>query len=222
MSRADRRRRKLQAHRTAARSGLATQPGADGLPASSPTPERLRHGDVRVQALISAATPEASARDWTGERPEDAPRKVAMDKVRRDLSAAVGHRLGRFKDLHPRQIAAAERLERDWEMAALEPRMIADLQSLGVGGGRSGPVEFRGAVIDARERLQRARTALRRGGPDVLRIVEGLVMFGATADAMGSPAYAGKRDASVHVRTLIGVGLNMLAEHYRGEAPSPG
>ena len=142
-----------------------------------------------------------------------------MAQVRRDLAAGVRHRLGRFKDLDELQIAAAERLERDWEMARLEPRLTPDLRALGVGGGRLGPGELRGVVIDARGRLQDARNALRRGGAEVLRVVEGLVMHEATADAMGALAYAGKRDGSVYVRTLLGVGLNLLAAHYRSERP---
>ena len=72
-------------------------------------------------------------------------------------------------------------------------------------------------MLDARDRLQTARAALRRGGPEVLRIVEGLVMLEATADTLGSATYGGRRDASVQVRTLLDVGLNLLAEHYRGE-----
>ena len=218
MTRADKRRRKLKAHRTAARGEV---PGGDlpsGLPAFAPTPERLRRGEIGVQSLIAAAPAAAAERDWTGERPTAAPRKVVMGHVRRDLASAVRRRLGRFSGLTPRQIAAAERLERDWEMAGLEPRMTVDLQTLGIGGSRGGPADLRDAVLAARDRLQAAREVLRRGGEEVVRVVEGLVIHEATADAVGAPAYAGKRDSSVYVRTLLGVGLNLLADRHRGES----
>ena len=66
----------------------------------------------------------------------------------------------------------------------------------------------------ARQRLHAARAALRRGGGEVLRIVEGLVILDAATDDVGAPVYTGRRDASVYVRTLLGVGLNLLADHY--------
>ncbi len=211
MTRADKRRRKLRAHRIAARGEGRTNDLPGGLPAFAPTPERLRRGEIGVQPLIAAAA-QAAARDWTGERPAAAPRKVVLGYVRRDFASAARRRLARFSGLETRQIAAAERLERDWEMAGLEPRMTVDLQTLGVGGGRSGPAEVRDAVLASRDRLQGARGALRGGGEEVLRIVEGIVIHEATADTVGAPAYAGKRDASVYVRALLGVGLNLLAE----------
>jgi hypothetical protein len=189
-----------------------------GLPAFAPTPERLRRGEIGVQPLIGAAPQPAAERDWTGERPAAAPRKVVLGHVRRDFASAVRRRLARFSGLEARQIAAAERLERDWEMAGLEPRMTVDLLTLGVGGGRGGSTDVRDAVLASRERLQGARRALRGAGEEVLRIVEGIVIHEATADTVGAPAYSGKRDASVYVRALLGVGLNLLAEWYRGEA----
>jgi hypothetical protein len=218
MTRADKRRRKLRAHRIAVGRPGAAQDPPGGLPAFAPTPERLRRGEIGIQPLIGAAPPSAAKRDWTGERPAAAPRKVLLGHVRRDFASAVGRRLARFSGLQPRQIAAAERLERDWEMAALEPRMTVDLLTLGLGGDRGGSTDVRDAVLASRDRLQRARRALRGAGEEVLRIVEGIVIHEATADAAGAPAYSGKRDASVYVRALLGVGLNLLAEWYRGEA----
>jgi hypothetical protein len=215
MSRADRRRRRLKAHHDAARAARGTEPSL-GLPEFAPTPERLLRGDIRIQSLVAAAPGEDAERDWTGERPGQAPRRVVMGRVRRDLAAGVRHRLGRFRDLDGRQVAAAERLERDWELSGLEPRMTSELMTMGIGGGRNGGTGLKDAVLDARDRLHAARGALRRGGPEVLRIVEGLVMQEATADAMGAAVYAGRRDASVYVRTILGVGLNLLAEHYAG------
>lgn len=202
MSKADRRRRKLNAHRTAAT-------GRDE--AGAPTPERMRRGEVFAQTIV-APTPSAdAARDWTGERAIAAPRRTAAAQVHRDLAASVRRRLERFKDLTPDQISAAERLERDWELARLEPRMIADLRATGGGRGWDGPADVSNAVLDARQRLHDARQALRRGGEEVLRVVEGVVIFEATADGLGAPIYTGRRDASIYVRTLLGIGLNLLA-----------
>lgn len=218
MTRSDRRRRKLKANRIAAAGAVATRDLPGGLPAFAPTPERLRRGEVGVQPLIAAATLPAAERDWTGERPAATPRKVLLGHVRRDFASAVRRRLARFSGLEARQIAAAERLERDWEMAALEPRMTVDLLALGLGGGRGGSTDVRDAVLASRDRLQGARRALRGAGEEVLRIVEGIVIHEATADTVGASAYSGKRDASVYVRALLGVGLNLLAEWYRSEA----
>ena len=218
MTRTDKRRRKLRAHRIAARGEVEVDDLAGGLPAFGPTLERLRRGEIGVQPLIAAAPQAATDRDWTGERPAAAPRKVVLGYVRRDLASAVRRRLARFSGLESRQIAAAERLERDWEMAGLEPRMTVDLQTLGVGGRRGGPADMRDAVLASRDRLHGARGALRGAGEEVLRIVEGIVIHEATADSVGAPAYSGKRDASVYVRTLLGVGLNLLAEWYRSES----
>jgi hypothetical protein len=133
-------------------------------------------------------------------------------RARRDLASRVAHRLARFKRLSARQLRAAERLERDWAAARLEPRLIADLQCGGTGGGAAAGV--RDAVLDARDRVHGARSALRRGGPEVLRVVEGVVILEATADSLGAAAYAARRDASIHVRALLGVGLNLLADWY--------
>jgi hypothetical protein len=215
MSKAERRRRRLGAHRRAAASSLA----AEGVPAFAPTPERLRHGRVRLEPLIETAPSPAPAHDWTGDRRDTRPRKVLMGHVRRDLMSGVGFRLSRFKALSAAQVRAAERMERDWAIARLEPRMTADLGSAGIGGRRpDAAVETRAEVIDARERLHGARAALRRGGEEVLRVVEAVVIFEATADRVGAPAYSARRDASVYVRTLLGIGLNLLADWYRDPA----
>ena len=215
MSRADKRRRKLKANREAA---LRPAPGGGGaptgLPSFAPTPERLARGDIRVEPLVSATDP-GRERDWTGDGPRSGPRPVVMGHVRRDLTSSVRRRLERFRDLAPTQIAAAERLERDWELAALEPRMIADLRSAGAGRGWIGGADAAAATLDARERLQAARTALRRGGEEVVRVVEGVVIQEAAADTVGAPAYSARRDASIYARTLLGIGLNLLADWYR-------
>ena len=212
MSRADKRRRKLTAHRQAAQRPLSD--AGPGLPSFVPTPERLARGDIRVETLIGA-TVRAGERDWTGQGPGCGPRPVALGHVRRDLTSAVRRRLARFKDLTASQVAAAERLERDWELAALEPRMIADLRSAGAGRGWTGAADASAATLDARERLQAARTALRRGGEEVVRVVEGVVIQEAAADTVGAPAYSARRDASIYARTLLGIGLNLLADWYR-------
>ena len=216
MNKPDRRRRKIKAHRDAAALRLRTIESG-GLPTCPPTPERLRRGQVSVQPLVQTVELEPGRRDWTGDAPGSFPRQVLMGHARRDLASDVRFRLARFKDLTASQVGAAEQLERDWGLAKLEPRMIADLRSAGVGKGWSdAAMEARHAVIDARDRLHSARCALRRGGEEVLRIVEGVVVHEATADSVGAPVYSAKRDASVYVRALLGIGLNLLADWYAG------
>ena len=218
MNKADRRRRKLKAHREAAAfDAQACESG--GLPSFPPTPERLRRGLVRLEPLIQTAETASDRRDWTGDAPGSFPRKVVMGHARRDLASDVRFRLSRFKDLSASQIGAAERLERDWGLAKLEPRMIADLNSAGIGKGWAGaPADVRCAVIDARDRIQAARNALRKGGGEVLRVVEGVVIHEAAADCVGAPVYSAKRDASIYARTLLGIGLNLLADWYQGSS----
>jgi len=211
VSKADKRRRRLKAHREAARTGVKR-----GDPARiEPTEERLRRGEVRVERILEVVEPGEGCRDRARRSRDPGPSRVEVGRVRRDLSVFACRRLLRFGTLTPAQLAAAERLERDWRIARLEPRMIADLDSLGVASGWRGPEAASHAVLDARARVQAARTAMRRGGPDVLRAVEAVVIEEATPDRAGLSVYSGRRDLSVYVRTLVGIGLNLLADCYR-------
>ena len=215
MSRADRRRRKLSAHRQAAAGArsVASTPDARGAPEGVPTPERALRGDLKAQPLISSAPPPSTDCDWTGDRKGSFPRSMVIGVVRRDLDASAAHRLARFQELAPPQLAAAARLERDWELAQIEPRMVVDLTAANTGGLRGG-ADLRAAVLDARDRLQAARRVLRRGGNAVVNAVEAAVTCGAGSVAAGGIRYAGRRDAAVHARALLGVGLNLLAGWY--------
>ena len=214
MNRADKRRRKLKANRQAA-SGQPQPTDRAGVPEYAPTPERAHRGDIRVQPLIGVAPGRAPSRDWTGDGADAFPRAVVMGWVRRDLDASVTRRLARYRELEARQIAAAARLERDWEQAQLEPRLIVDLAAVGSGGGPRGPADLRAGVLDARDRLHGARHALRRGGEGVVLAVEAVVMQAAAPEAGVTGRYAGQRDATVHARALLGVGLHLLADWYR-------
>ncbi len=203
MSRADKRRRRLHTHRQAAKSSL-----------EGPTPERLRRGEIRPQTLFDAAQDPDPRRDWTGQRADALPRKTATSRVQRDLDASARHRLKAFKRLDSAQLDAAERFERDWRLARMEPRMIADLSALGVTSGWQGPEAASVGALDARGRIQAARRALRRGGRWVLEAVETVLIEEATPDRIGAQVYAGRRDASVYARALLSVGLHLLAAHY--------
>ena len=214
MNKANRRRRRLSAHRRAAAGDrpLAAPSNDRETPEFAPTPERARRGDVRAQPQISSARPSAD-RDWTGERKDSFPHTAVTRVVRRDLDASAAHRLARFQELTPRQLAAAARLERDWEIAHIEPRMVVDLKAPSA-GGRPGGADLRAATLDARDRLQEARRALRRGGEAVVNAVEAAAIRGTGSLAVGDIRYAGRRDAAVHARALLGVGLNLLANWY--------
>ncbi len=215
MSKADRRRRKLHTHRQAAAGdrSLALGQDAHGSPECAPTPERARRGDLSTQTLISGAPPSFTERDWTGDRKASFPRSPVIGVVRRDLDASAAHRLARFHELTSRQLAAAGRLERDWELAQVEPRMVVDLRATSTGGVRGG-ADLRAAVLDARDRLQEARRTLRRGGDAVVNAVEAAVTRGAGSLAAGDIRYVNRRDSAVRARALLGVGLNLLADWY--------
>ena len=218
MNRADKRRHKLKANRRAASGQPAHMDGA-GVPQFAPTPERARRGEVRVQPLIATSPGRPSQPDWTGDGAAAFPRTVVMGFVRRDLEASVTRRLARYRELEPRQIAAAARLERDWELAGLEPRLIADLRAIGSGAGPRGQADLHARVLDARDRLQDARRALRRGGEGVVLAVEAVVIQAGPPETGVAGRYTGRRDATVHARALLGVGLNLLADWYRAARP---
>ncbi len=209
MSQSQKKRRKATQPRYGASAGGRERTA--GLKEAAPTPERLLRGDIRLEASPDWAPLRVSDRDWTGDRPPGPAGRACAARVNRDLNASVRRRLARYKDLSPVQISAAERLERDWELARTEPRMVANLAATAGQGGWKGGADVAASVLDARERLHQARQSLRRAGPDVLRVVEGVVFFEATADSLGAPLYSGRRDASVYVRTLLGIGLNILA-----------
>lgn len=215
---AARRKAKLRQHRDRAQHRPGQSQPDSGVPEFAPTPERLARGDIRRTLLIERVQDEA--RDRTGDRPDAQLREVVVGVVRRDLNAFAAERLARFRFLSPVQIEAGARLERDFELSRFEPFLVSDPSRLrrARGGAGSGAQPSETAV-DARERLQRARTALRRGGEELVRVVEALVIEGATAEATGKVRYAGQRDALLHVRSHLSIGLALLADHYAAERP---
>ncbi len=195
------------------------------VPQFAPTAERLGKGDVRIEPLIEAApkTPRGLAetpRDWTGDGPADFPRKVVMGYVRRDRSVDIRARLWRFKDLAGPQIAAAERFERDWTLSRLEPRLTTDLAAGGGGrtGRRAGAIadaaDLAGAILDARDRIQGARQAIRAAGPECIRVFEAVVIDGATSQQAGLARYRDAEKARVHVASMMMAALSLLAAYY--------
>ena len=185
---------------------------------------------MRVEPLIVAAPTKVGGlaeapRDWTGEGPADFPRKVVMGYVRRDRSVDIRARLWRFKDLAGPQIAAAERFERDWSLSRLEPRLTTNLAS---GGGRSGrrggavadAADLASAILDARDRIQGARQAIRAAGPECIRVFEAVVIDGATSQQAGLARYRDAEKARVHVASMMMASLSLLAAYYVQGAPA--
>ncbi len=203
------------------------RPGAVRLladvPQFAPTPERMAKGDIRMEAVVAAAPGLAEApRDWTGDGPGDFPRKMVMGYVRRDRSVDIRARLWRFKDLAEPQIAAAERFERDWTLSRLEPSMTVNLAAGGggrpsrrAGGGVADGADLAAAVLDARDRIQAARQAVRSAGPECLRVFEAVVIDGSTSQQAGLPRYRDLEKARVHVASTMLAALSLLAAHYR-------
>lgn len=175
-----------------------------GVPMFLPTEERAERGDLVVERVVG----------WSpqGDRPgRKPPRRVTIGYAVRDRASSAKTRLRRFKDLTAEQIEAGVRLEADWEASGLEPRMVANL--LRSGGGRAGDVSP--MVIDARTRVQLALNALRLGGDEVLRVVEAVVLKGATSAEASAPRYADAEKGRVHTAALLVAGLSLLAAHYR-------
>ncbi len=191
-----------------------------GVPQFTPTPERLAKGDIQIEPLVEVVSAVAEApRDWTGDGPAAFPRKVVMGYVRRDRSVDIRARLWRFKDLADPQISAAERFERDWGLSRLEPRLTS---SLGGSGGRAGRrsgamvdgSDLAAAILDARDRVQGARQAIRAAGPECIRVFEAVVIDGSTSQQAGLARYRDVEKARVHVASMMMAALSLLAAHY--------
>lgn len=170
---------------------------ADALPA--PTPERLAHG----------AFGEARTYEFDPQAP-GAPRRLA--RTVRDLNATAAQRLGRLSGLAPAQVMAAALFERDHETARLEPRLTVNLAAVGGGGLRAEPSM---AAMRARDRVHAARAALRLAGPDVVRVVEEVVLSGEPLTGVGESRYANRQTARVWATTALVAGLCLLEAHYR-------
>jgi hypothetical protein len=108
-----------------------------------------------------------------------------------------------------RQVEAGERLRRDYEMAALGPRVTMrwDAQPGGQRGLPAEPLDPTLAGVAAKRRFDAAVAAVGRGLADVLwRVVcagEGLP---AAERALGWPARSG--------RVVLGLALDRLGDHY--------
>jgi hypothetical protein len=69
--------------------------------------------------------------------------------------------------------------------------------------------------MDARNRKQGALTALRSGGVDVLRVVEGVVLNAASLTAIGQARSPHKKAALAWAGLALEIGLHLLEAHYR-------
>jgi hypothetical protein len=179
-----------------------------GVPTASLTPERLAKRDVHIEVIAEAA-PFSPAGDWTGDAKGEYPRMVVIGHAARADNATAAERLKRFRDLTAGQIEAGARFELDWQQAALEPRVTANLNSNG--GGR-GIIDLGQNVLDARGRLYLARMALNDCGLETVRVVDAVVLEGlAATDIM---AGCRKAEALTRVRAHLSLGLEGLARHY--------
>jgi hypothetical protein len=227
MTRAGKKAKKRRPQRTASKSALPSGPKEDsqmiasaGVPEFAPTPERLARGGIATVAVMAAAPPHGD-RDWTGDRAGDLPRKVTMGYVRQDLHAKAKGRLSQFRRLSPDQLQAAAIFEDDYERAHLEPKMIANLASVGAvrGGGRApGPSPADG-VVAARTAHHRALAVLAAVDvhgitPTVKSIVEAIVLHGARAEDAAAGRYPDKRGTLILASAHLSFGLSLLAAHY--------
>lgn len=164
-----------------------------------PTPERARRGDFRPATTYE--------RDSEGAR-------VPVRTIR-DANASVAKRLSRC-NFTAGQIMAATLFERDHEAANLDPRVTINL--LGAGGGRAEISEATAKrLLDARDRKHHALNALRLGGPDVMRVVEDVVLNANTVVQVGKTRHRNPNAASAWAGTALGIGLHMLEAHYRAD-----
>jgi hypothetical protein len=166
---------------------------------NAPTPERVAKG----------ALGEARTFEFDPEAPGLSRRPA---RTVRDLNATAAQRLSRLSGLAPAQVLAGGLYERDCETARLEPRLTVNLAAVGGAGVRAEP----GArELAAKDRTHAALTALRAAGPDVVRVVEAVVLGGQTLTGVGEARYANRQTARVWATTALVAGLSLLEAHYR-------
>lgn len=216
MARAKSRPRALAPRQT--HRALATDGRVHGVPEFAPTDERLAHGRVTVEPIL--AHPIEGGRDLCGDRKDKGPRAVVMGYVRRAEDAELTDRLARFRDMPPEHVAAAQRYERTWTLAHLEPRLTTHYSPTRA-GRRDWSAHWPDqglplTVIDARTAHHEAQKALLSvGSGEVRRVVDAVVLAGEAASKTGATRYpSSKPQALAHVRAMLDVGLGLLAAHY--------
>lgn len=180
------------------------------------TPERAKKSRL-VEEPIYAVDPATPRPERKGR--EDAmptPKMILLGRAMRDKSLDPKTRLERFKRLETQHIAAGVRFAADWERAALEPCVTANMLATG-GGGSSTDAWTAGlnhSVMKARDNVHAAIKALSAGGLDVVHVVQAVILNGETATVAASGTYTDKPRASTHVATNLKAGLNLLDRHY--------
>jgi hypothetical protein len=183
----------------AAKARLAIRPTTKIAPSMTPTPERVAKGPLG----------EARTYEFDPEAPGLSRRPA---RTVRDLNATAAQRLARLSALTPAQVLAGGLYERDHETARLEPHLTVNLAAVGGAGVRAEPGA---AQLAARDRVHAALTALRCAGPDVVRVVEAVVLGGQTLTGVGEARYANRQTARVWATTALVAGLSLLEAHYR-------
>jgi hypothetical protein len=130
----------------------------------------------------------------------------------RDLNATVVTRLAKT-GLSSEQLMAAVLYERDHEMARLEPKLTVNLRA--IGGGSPPRDDLPSRVRDARDREHRAKGHLRQAGPDLVAVIDAIVLTGLAITAVRSTRDIDRRAAKARTMTALEIGLNLLAAHYR-------
>lgn len=183
------------------KAGKARTPAKPRDPSIAwPTAERQRQG----------AFTEARTYEFDPDEPGDAPRRTV--RTIRDLNANVATRLAK-SGLTPDQLMAAVLYERDHEIARLEPRLTVNLRAVG-GGGRPSD-DLPGRVQDARDREHQARAVLRLAGPELVALVDAIVLTGLAVTTVKSERDTDRRAAKARTMAALEIGLNLLAAHYR-------
>lgn len=201
-----------------AKAAAAAKKATDVKFSDSATVERARKTKLAPEPIY-AVTPRERTQ-WF-EDPIPPPKLTKIGQVLRDEESDTKHRLERFKALTGAQINAGVRLATDWERAALEPHMTANLTGSG-GGRRPLPTASDGwaaglslDVMRARDEVHYAIQALCLGGQDCAGVVSAIVLRAESATVAASGVYADKPRASAYVATMLGIGLNLLAQHYK-------
>jgi hypothetical protein len=166
-----------------------------------PTAERQRQG-----AFVEARTYEFDPAEPGGASVRRTVRTL------RDLNANVATRLAKC-GLTQDQLTAAVLYERDHETARLEPRLTVNLRAIGGGGPLSDDLPER--VQDARNREYQARGALHLAGPDLVALVDAILLTGIAVTTVRSARDADRRAAKARTMTTLEIGLNLLCAHYR-------
>lgn len=175
---------------------------------------RPRHAADRALDRLLGPTPEQRAMNVYAEV-NPATIDSAEQPIGRALRNLTGTPLDRYRQrghVDERQWRAGDRLRTDWQVAALNPRVVqAYAPALGGGGDPAWQLPASERQALARERWRRTLAALPAG---LGRLLVEVACHEATAQQIGARLGRSGRNAEIAGMTALRLALDALADHY--------